>query len=589
MGPRALVHALGIAAGATGVLSCQAMIGEATPEGEATAAAAARPGADPAPGPGGAAAGAGGGAAGGAGAPVACATPAYGPAPFRRLTRLEYNNTVRDLLGDTTQPARDFAADGLAGIFRGNADFPATPQIATDYLQAAEALAAAAVQRLDTLWPCRPSGAAAEEACARQFVSGFGKRAFRRPLEDADVARLLKVYAAARARGHDFAGGLRLVLTAILESPSFLHHVELGPRGAAADRGAVPLTQHEVAARLSYLIWRTMPDDRLTAAADAGRLGGPREIEAEAKRLLADPRARAGLALFYEQWLQLDKLDRLEKSAKMFPGYTTSWGRALRREMEAYVSHVLWDGDGKLGTLLTGSFGFVNATVARVYGLAGVTGDELRKVDMNPAERSGVMTLPGFMAAQAHEDQTSPVHRGLFVRKRLLCQETPSPPPEVNVSIPPPDPSLTTRQRYELHLKDAFCGACHRLMNPIGLAMETYDPLGQFRLRENGQPVDDSGEIVATGEIDGPFRGTPELVRKLAGARIVRACMAKQWFLFATGAADVKGPGGECSLARLAAETAASGGDLRDLVLAVVRSEGFRHRAPAAAPGEVCR
>jgi hypothetical protein len=517
-------------------------------------------------------------------APPSCASPG-GPAPVRRLTRREYNNTVRDLLGDTSEPADQFAADGVVGAFESNAESVVTSLLAADYESAAETLASRL--DVDSILPCRPApGGAGDEACARTFIGVFGKRAFRRPLAAAEIDRYVRLYAGARGRGHDFAGGVRLVVQAFLQSPHFLHHIERGGAGGAVG-AAAPLSPHELASRLAYLLWQTMPDAPLVALADAGRLGSPDELEREARRLLADPRARRSLRAFYTQWLELGELDGLQKSTTAFPLFRTrpDAGKLMRAETEAFVDAVLWDGDGRLATLLAAPFSFVNSVLAGIYGLAGVTGEALRRVALDPRQRAGVLTQPGFLAHNAYSEQTSPVHRGKFVRERLLCQEIPSPPPDFNPQLPEPNPELTTRQRYQVHLDDPYCGPCHRLMNPLGLSMESYNAIGRFRLTEGGLPIDATAELTGTRDADGRYDGLVELAGRLAKSADVRDCAARSWFSFALGRREAAAD--RCAIDRLAADFSASGGDLRALVIASVRNDAFRFRAPLAP--EVCR
>jgi len=520
------------------------------------------------------------------GAAARCSTAfAVGPAPVRRLTRVEYNNTIRDLLGDSSTPADQFSPDGRMGPFDNNVDAPANPLAANEYMEAAEALATRALSRPGTLVPCATTGLPRdqEDACARSFVRSFGKRAFRRPMTDTEVDRYTKVYADARTqRGRDFAGGVRLVITAMLQSPHFLDHIE---RGTPTSRpGVYALGPYELASRLSYALWQTAPDDALVAAADGGKLATPADLEREARRMMGDARARAGLWAFYDQLMSLSKLDGLTKD-KSFPFFTPALAATMRKETQAMVDSVLWDGDGKLSTLLTASHTFVNATLASsIYGLKNVTGDNLRRTEMNPAERAGILTQPSFLAIQAHADETDPIHRGKFVREQLLCQHMPPPPPDLNPTPPKPDPKQTTRQRYSSMLEIQPCAGCHRLMNLIGLGFESYDAVGRFRTTENGLPIDATGEVIGTEHTDGVFDGARDLGTRLARSPDVRGCMSSTWFSYVIGRATVAEDA--CSLADLRAAFEASDGNLRDVFLAVIKTDAFRLRSAGT---EVCQ
>jgi hypothetical protein len=516
------------------------------------------------------------------------ATPAAGgmckrgaaAAALRRLTRREYDNTVRDLLGDSSHPAATFGNDGAIGVFDNNTSSPVSPVLATDYQTAAEALAARAAANLGALLPCKTT----DEACARQFIAAFGKKAFRRPLGAAEVDRYVKLYAAARAHGSDFTGAVRVLIAGFLQSPLFLDHIERGGAATAPGSATTALSPYEIASRLSYFLWQSMPDDALFAAADSGRLSDPQEIAAQARRLLSDPRARTASMSFYGQWLDLDLGADLEKNTKLFPAFSPALRANMRSETESFVDSVVWDGDARLATLLTGAFSYLNAPLARIYRVPGVTGDDLRRVDLNTAERGGILTQPSFLASHATSEQTAPVRRGKFVRERLFCQQMPPPPPDVVPVLPPPDPKLTTRQRYAAHLGDPLCGGCHSLMNPIGLSMEKYDALGQYRTVENGLPIDASGEVLGTGDANGAFDGLLELGARLARSNDVHACIARQLFTYAVGRREAAEDG--CALQELGATFSPAQGNLRDLLVSIVRTEAFRTRTVIAQ--EVC-
>ncbi len=522
----------------------------------------------------------GGGGSGGSGGAASCTQTEAGSAPVRRLTRVEYNNTVHDLLGDTTGPAARFQDDAQLGGFDNNAASPlSSATMASDYLGAAEDLAGAV--NLDALLPCKPVSVG-EEACARQFTASFGRSALRRPLTSDETAGLTKVYIDARTRGNDFTDSVRLVIATILQSASFVNHIERGanPVGAAQ---SVPLSPYEMASRLSYFLWQSMPDAALFAAAEANRLSTADEVEAQARRMLSSPRARPALMAFYDQWLNLDQLtgDAFDRNKNKVVGYTPDLGSSMRAETLAFVESVVWDGDGRMETLLTAPYSFVNATLARIYRLTGVTGTNLQRINL-PSVRAGLLTQAAFLSsAGGHPTPgaaTDPIHRGLWVRQKLLCQDVPSPPANLAIKPPPLDPNLTTGQRYMKMLDDAFCLPCHRKMNPIGVGMENFDGMGQYRTTENKLPIDASGDVVdldpATPHL--PFSGLVDLSRKLAGAGQVRDCVARQWLGYASGSFDFEGL--TCGAQKVASDFAAGGGNLRDLMVTLVRSDAFRFR-----------
>jgi hypothetical protein len=324
-----------------------------------------------------------------------------------------------------------------------------------------------------------------------------------------------------------------------------------------------------------------MPDAELSAAAQSGALSTADGVRAQAERLLADPRTRVTFASFYQQFLELDQLDDLEKDPSIYPTFEPAIRTAFLGETLTFIDSVLWNGDARLTTLLTAPYTFVNGKLAAFYGMPPVDGTTFRRVDVDPAQRGGLLTQGAFLATRAKYNQTSPVHRGKFVRERLFCT-TPAPPP-ANLAIRPPDldPRLTTRQRFAQHSVDPYCAGCHHLMDPIGLGFEHFDGAGIWRDTESGQPVDGAGQLTET-DIDGPFNGVRDLERRLAGSADVERCTTNQWFRFAQGRAD--DPADACSLDQLGRDFHASGGDLRKLLVAITRTDAFRYRTVEPAP-----
>jgi hypothetical protein len=494
--------------------------------------------------------------------------------PLRRLTRVEYDNTVRDLLGVDTAPVADFPPEEITGGFTNNATVQTvSPLLAEKYMQAAEALAAAAAQNLPALLPCDPV-TTGETACARQFVERFGRRAYRRPLSAAEVDRLARVYAAGREQA-SFEAGIELVIRAALQSPNFLYRVEYGMPARPHEK-LVRLTQHEIAARLSYLIWSTMPDESLGAAADSGQLETAQQIAGRAESMFDDPRARKALPEFYRQWLGLGGLTSLGKDSGVHPEFDPALREAMSAELPAFVQHVLWSADRRLGTLLTAPLGFVSGPLAGLYGVSAPAGSTPQLVKLDPAERAGVLTQAGFLAVHSLPNQSSPVRRGKFVRERVLCQEAPAPPPNLNVTPPEVDASRSTRERFAEHTESAACSTCHELMDPIGFGFESYDAIGRFRRTDGTKPIDSSGWVVRSRDLDGPFASARELAMKLAGSRQVQDCVATQSFRYAMG--RFEGSGDACSLGELRQAFSDSGGDLRKLLIAITQTEAFLYR-----------
>jgi hypothetical protein len=509
----------------------------------------------------------------------ACATAA--PAPVRELTRLEYDNTVADLLDTDLRPAESFVLDSKDGLFDSNAVRVVTHDLADQYLRAAEDLASDV--DLQAIASCWPESGDQEAACAREFVTTFGRRAFRRPLRAEQVDRYVALYEAVRSDPDlalDFDGALRIVIEAMLQSPLFINHVEYGDPDRADESGNVPLDDYELASRLAYTLTASMPDDDLLDAAEAGELSQPAQLRAHAERLLADPRARTAIARFYGQWLDVARIANVSKSPTVFPEYDLELQASMQLETERFLDEVLWgEGDGTLAELLSADFTFVDNRLAAVYGIEGyedVPAGELVRIE-GLGERRGVLGQASFLASHATSEQSSPVHRGVYVRDRLMCQPI-APPEDFNPTLPESMPGETPPELVERHLSDPSCAGCHNYFDPIGLGFESYDGLGRHRTEYSAdKPVDDRGEILGSddGEIDGEFEGLNGLAQKLAGSRQVQECAAEQAAVFALGLPASQ----ECVADEIATAFVENGGDLRSLMLDVVTSEAFRMRA----------
>ncbi|MGZ3426211.1 MAG: DUF1592 domain-containing protein [Polyangia bacterium] len=506
--------------------------------------------------------------------------PQIGATPLRRLTRFEYNATVHDLLGDTTHPADAFPTDEIRAGFDNNSGvLGVSPVQAEAYMNAAESLATTALKTPATMLSCDPAkltSAADEDACAAQFIASFGKRAFRRPPSDDDSARLMSVFHAGRA-AQDFTTGIRYAMETILQSPQFLYRVELalGPGDGMVD--VAPLDSYEMATRLSYLLWSTMPDAALMAAADAGELTTSDQIKAQVMRMLADPRAHAAVSHFNTQWLKLAKMTTMQKDPKAFPSFDPSLVPLMQQEVQQFLEEIMWGQKGDLHELLTAPYTFVNGPLAQFYGVGGASGSDFVRVDLDPTERAGFLTLGGVMSMLGKADQSSPVQRGKFVREQLLCGVMPNPPPNVP-KLPDLSPTLTTRERLSQHSTDPACHSCHRLMDPIGFGFEKYDGAGLFRTTENGKPIDDSGEV-QDSDITGTFNGPAELGEKLSQSLFVQKCVVTSWFHYAY--ARLEAPEDQCTIKTLAQRFSGSGYRFQDLIVALTETDAFRYRRVA--------
>lgn len=462
-------------------------------------------------------------------------------APARRLTRSEYNNTVRDLLGDTTSPANALPSETISNNFGNDASKQAVSSLlAEQYGAVAEAVAARATGQRDALLrlaPCaKKLNPQSEPGCAKSSIERLVTRAWRRPLQAAELNELVELWQATR-EASDFAGGMAAVIEAVLQSPDFLYRVERGETDAARASGLRP-SSYEMATRLSYMYWGTMPDDLLLAAAARGALVEPAQIRAQAIRLLNErARSRNVVRFFFDSLLPISGLSSLSRDSQIFPSYTPHIGALLREETLQYVEREIFDESSSWSEILTQPYSYMNEELAAFYGIDGIHGSELRKVSLDTSQRLGLLTQAGVLAGTAHSNITSPVLRGSFVVQRVLCRSIPLPTGEILAQIKPPEPTsgLTGRDRYSAHSNNQVCRGCHQYMDPVGLALENYDALGLFRTQENGAQIDPAGSLPDSQGDALTFETPIDLVRVIAGRRETTDCFATQWLSYAYG------------------------------------------------------
>jgi hypothetical protein len=496
---------------------------------------------------------------------------AVGTSPLRRLTRSEYDNSVADLLGDTTQPARGFVADTQVGLFDNTASTQTVPTLlAEQYLDSAVRLAEG-VSDITKLVGCNPTSGA---TCVRGFITRFGRRAYRRPLTSEETTRFVTMYDNTVAIS-DAATGVRSVVAALLASPNFLFRPEFGNADASELPGAKTLTGFEIAARLSNLIWASAPDDILLDAAQNGQLGTRSQVADQARRMMDDPRARPALAEFYKQWFGLGRIESASKDTAVYPEFDDALRTSMAEESRRFIEDVLWNGDAKLETLLTASYSFVNGPLAELYGVAGPADDDsFERVELDPEQRAGVLTQASVLTSYARPDQSSPVKRGQWVRVRMLCQDLPDPPANIP-ELPQPKEGVSNRERFAMHTSNPACAGCHNLIDGLGFGLEAYDGVGRFRTVDEGVAVNSMGEVTATTDINGKYDGAVELATRLAGSAQVRDCAPTQWLHYALGRREETSDA--CSALELKKAFATSGGDLRELMVALTQTDAFWH------------
>jgi hypothetical protein len=507
----------------------------------------------------------------GPGPSAACKPTGAVPSPLRRLSNAEYDNTVADLFGLPSRPAHGFIPETRVNGFDNNAEARVVSStLAQQYFAAAEGLAQAAVAStsLATLLPC--DARANEAACVDKLLDTFGRRAWRRPLEPAERESLKRAFA--EGKGGGFAAGIQTVIQVMLLSPQFMYRIERGV--AVPGQSYLALSPHELASRLSYLLWGSMPDEPLFAAAEGGRLATRQDVLGQARRMLDDPRAARMWRRFTDQWLRLEEIAQLEKQSAVYPTFKPELRGALLGEAQALIDDVLAKGDGKLGTLLTAPYTFMNGPLAAYYGQTGVSGEAFQKVALDPQRRAGMLTQAGLLAVLGVNDDglTSLVHRGLFVRERLLCQPVQDPPADAQGMGAPTTAATTAREWAESRAAVPLCNSCHSQMDPIGFAFEHFDGAGLYRTTDRGRPVDARGQLKST-DIDGTFDGAGELVAKLATSAQVQECLATQIFRHGFGRQETEAD--TCALEALAAVARSSGGSFKDVLLALTQTDSF--------------
>ena len=511
--------------------------------------------------------------------------------PLRRLTRTQYINTVQALFPgrDLSEVASVMPADATAHGFENAAAMQVpSPALIEGYQRAALAITRSVFADTPTTAQTlgQPIPAAREDALAlgRATIEAYGPRMFRRPMTDDERERYVELFEGSfEDTGNlddDFIVALAVAVQAMMQAPAFLYIIEHGEGEAQAEPGEViPLTSWELASRLSYLLWDSMPDDVLLAAAEDDALRTPEQIKAQVRRMLEAEPARAAVRGFHRQWLRFDDLLDETKDAATHPQWSQDLLDAAYEQLGRFVEASIFDGEGTVAALLTSHEFPVDARLASLLGVS-VSGEGWETIALPPEQRRGVLTLPGILAAQAHPVDPSPVLRGVFIRDRILCAPLPPPPDEVDAIPPADDPSepKTNRDRYEQHSTDPECAGCHSLIDGIGFPFEHYDAIGAFRTEDRGFPIDASGELVAAGDADGAVDGPMELVDRLAGSTTVQHCVATQWFRYAFARdAEADGPD-TCTTDDLQTALAESGGDIRELLVQIALSDGFRQR-----------
>jgi mono/diheme cytochrome c family protein len=523
-----------------------------------------------------------------------------GRVTIRRLNRAEYSNTVRDLLGVEFNAAADFPSDDVGYGFDNIGDVLTLPPLLMEkYLAAAEQIAAKAIvtdkpgtkfedppEPHRRVFFVRPGDTLPPEAAAKQILRPLATRAYRRPANDREVDRLAKLVTTATAQGDSFEAGVRLALQAILVSPHFLFRVEIDPQpgGAAAIR---ELSDYELAARLSYFLWSSMPDDELFDLAARGKLRA--DLDRQVRRMLRDPKAKAMVENFAGQWLQLRNLDNAAPDRMQFPAFDDTLRLAMRTESEMFFETIVRE-DRSVLELIDADFTFVNGPLAKHYGLMGIEGDQFRRVSLpvtggpkGVQGRGGVITQAAVLTVTSNPTRTSPVKRGKWVLQNILGTPPPDPPP--NVPMLKDDAKAastgTLRQRMEQHRKDPNCAVCHKEMDAMGFALENFDAVGAWRTSDGKFPIDAAAQLPDGRSFNGP-RELKALLR--SNKDQFARCLAEELLIYGLGRGLE--PFDKPAVDGIAKSLAAGDYKFSTLVLGIVHSDPFLKRHGGVALAE---
>lgn len=507
------------------------------------------------------------------------------PAPttrFFRLTHGQWENSVQDLLG-TDEPtgfSSEFRADPAEGgfIFGNNAlTLEVDQALWSGYQRAAVNVALLVSSDPEILARIAPD-TGDESTRASEFIRNFGLRAYRRPLTDTEIAE----YEALFARGPElyedttgFEAGVRLVLEGIFQSPHFIYRIE---SSTEIVDDVIPLSSYEVASRMSFFLWDSVPDQELFDAAAAGELSDADAVEDQVRRMLERPRARAVVQRFHHHLLEVEKFSQALPSPNFFPDAPEDLGELAVLEHDMFLDHVIFEGEGTWRDLLTSTETFVNDDLAAIYGVQGSFDDSFQRVDLDPSQRSGVFTQVGFLAANSTSVHPDPIHRGAYLARQIACHTIAAPPDNVP-PVPEPDETSTNRDTVTAHTEGegTTCYGCHApLINPFGFAYENYDATGAFRDVDNGQTVDASSSVLLTSGVV-EVNNALDLAEALAADEAVHLCYMEHWMEFATGRPHSEFD--DALVQRLATESLDEDAAVKDLLVGLATSRPFLTRS----------
>jgi hypothetical protein len=438
------------------------------------------------------------------------------------------------------------------------------------------------------IFSCRPSATVSDTACAARILNRLGTKAYRRALTTHDLDGLMSFYTRG-AKAGGFEEGIRSALQAMLASPYFVFRFETSPAEATPGKD-YRISDYELASRLSFFLWSSIPDDRLLSLASAGKLSNPATLESEVRRMLADPRADALATRFAGQWLRLQDIEKVRPDVFWFPDYDEQLGRAMKKETELFFGDIVRH-DRSILTLLTANYTFVNERLARHYGFRNISGEQFRRVTYPDSTRRGILGQGSMLVQTSLANRTSPVLRGKWVMEVVIGMPPPPPPPNVPSLDETTDGKdgkpLTTRERMELHRKNITCRTCHQYMDPIGLALDNFDVTGRWRYRENAMPLDTQGQLYDGTPVSTPSQLTRALLKR--PTPFIRH-FTENLMAYALGrrVADEDQP----AIRAIAQRSTESGYRFSSFVMGVVSSTAFRMRTaepPVAADADHSR
>jgi len=496
-----------------------------------------------------------------------------GRVTIRRLNRAEYNNTIRDLVGISFQPADDFPQDDVGYGFDNIGDVLSLPPLLMEkYLAAAEkitekALSSPEARKRVFIVPTQ------NEESARQILERFASRAYRRSLRGDELRRLMRFVEMAEKNRDGFETGIGLAMQAVLVSPHFLFRVEIDPK--PDDPKAIhPISHYELASRLSYFLWSSMPDDELFELARKKTLREPDVLEKQVRRMLKDSRARALVDNFAGQWLQTRNLRDFKPDPDLFPSFDDKLRSSMLRETELFFENVLRE-DRSILDFIDADYTFVNERLAKHYGLSGVKGEQFRRVSLTGTPRGGILTQAAVLAVTSNPTRTSPVKRGKWILDNILGTPPPPPPPGVEELKDDKQAELSgsLRQRMEQHRANPSCASCHQRMDPLGFGFENFDAIGAWRSREGKHAIDPAGTLPNGQSFQGPSELRAILkTRQDAFAR----CLGEKLLTYALGRGVERYD--RCALDDMVKGAAKDNYKFSRLVIEIVKSDPFQKR-----------